>query len=236
MPSFSCGQCSACKYRTKNPKTDCKFGSKCTRKDCMYAHASPAGTEHMAGSVATACRSGILCSAGGCKFAHPSKSLVCTAKFEAPAVLRLSGSLQHQKECLGEYTLTERVAYGRPVWKHASEDRWIARHSDGDWCVQYGERVGKEEIREGIRGAFRWYMVFYRVLLFAWIAINILSTINIYTGSKPVYERTSSHGANLVLQTLSNVFGAAQVRIRENLSRPGQSENIHKFRITTQIF
>ena len=143
MPSFSCGQCSACKYRTKKPKTDCKFGSTCTLKDCMYAHASPAGTQHMAGSITTACRSGILCSAGGCKFAHPSKSLVCTAKFEAPAVLLLSGSLQHNEECLGEYTLTERKAYGGAVWKHGSEDLWIARHSDGEWSVQAEEDVGK---------------------------------------------------------------------------------------------
>ena len=111
----------------------------------MYAHASPAGTQHMAGSVATACRSGILCSAGGCKFAHPNKSLVCTAKFEAPAVLRLSGSLQHNLRCLGEYALTERKAYGGPVWKHASEDRWIARHSDGAWSVQAEHEVAKKD-------------------------------------------------------------------------------------------
>ena len=32
--------------RTKTPSTKCKFGSKCTRRDCMYAHASPAGSAH----------------------------------------------------------------------------------------------------------------------------------------------------------------------------------------------
>ena len=135
MPFVNCGSCPACKYRTKNPKTDCKFGSKCTRKDCFFAHASPAGSAHMAGSVATACRSGILCSSAGCQFAHPSPSLACTAKVEVPPKLRLTGTLEYQKNCLGEYALTERQVCGRPVWKHASEDRYVAKSSNGNWVV-----------------------------------------------------------------------------------------------------
>ena len=86
MLSSSCGQCWACKYRTKDAYTDCRFGSRCTRKDCMYAHASPAGTEHRAGDVPTACRSGIMCKSARCKFVHPSKSLVCTAATATTAV------------------------------------------------------------------------------------------------------------------------------------------------------
>jgi hypothetical protein len=77
-----CGSCPACSYRTKTPDRDCKFGSKCTRKDCMYAHACPAGTNHMAGSTAIPCKSGIQCTLSTCSFAHPSKSLVCTNQDE----------------------------------------------------------------------------------------------------------------------------------------------------------
>jgi hypothetical protein len=49
-------------------------------------------------------------------FVRPSKSLVCTAKIEAPGVLRLSGSLQHQKKCqYGYYAYGARGARGGGV-------------------------------------------------------------------------------------------------------------------------
>jgi hypothetical protein len=72
MPTF-CGSCPACRLRTTVPVTACWFGSRCTRQDCWYAHASPAGTRH------EACRYGIQCQSSACKFAHPSKSLVCNS-------------------------------------------------------------------------------------------------------------------------------------------------------------
>ena len=76
MPSF-CGSCQACRLRTEVPGTACRFGARCTRQDCRFAHASPAGLRHTAGPVRKACRYGIQCRTSGCKFAHPSKSLVC---------------------------------------------------------------------------------------------------------------------------------------------------------------
>ena len=53
-----------------------------------------------------------------------------------PAKLVLSGDVKHQHECLGVYTLVAgREAYGWPVWKHVSQDSWIARVSTGYWMV-----------------------------------------------------------------------------------------------------
>ena len=78
MPTF-CGSCPACRLRTTAPSTACRFGPRCTRPDCKFAHASPAGTRHKAGPVPAACRYGIQCRSGACKFAHPSKSLVCNS-------------------------------------------------------------------------------------------------------------------------------------------------------------
>ena len=98
-PSKCCGSCSACNFRTKVPRTDCKFGSNCTRKDCMYAHASPAGSNHMAGTIATACKEGIQCTLGSCNFAHPSKSLVCTNQDEGgPA--KSHGAKVYENTCM----------------------------------------------------------------------------------------------------------------------------------------
>ena len=98
-PHMFCGSCSACNYRTKTPSTKCKFGSRCTRKDCMYAHASPAGSAHMAGVNATACRSGIQCTLSTCSFAHPSKSLVCKTSTQDKADAGAAGASHAAKVC-----------------------------------------------------------------------------------------------------------------------------------------
>ena len=78
MPTF-CGSCPACTLRTTVPATAYRFGSRCTRPDCWFSHASPAGTRQKAGPVPAACRHGIQCRSSACKFAHPSKSLVCNS-------------------------------------------------------------------------------------------------------------------------------------------------------------
>jgi hypothetical protein len=56
---------------TTEPGVDCRFGSRCTRADCRYAHASPAGSG-MAGDRPTRCRYATECTDPGCEFAHPS--------------------------------------------------------------------------------------------------------------------------------------------------------------------
>jgi len=61
---------------------------------------------------------------------------------DVPLAVIWSGELGHQRECLGVYSLVERTAHGRLVWKHASNDRWIAKRSTGYWVVQQGEAVG----------------------------------------------------------------------------------------------
>jgi hypothetical protein len=76
MPIF-CGSCYGCTFETTRPDTDCRYGSNCTRDDCHFAHASPAGNCHMAGNEPIACRHGIKCKRGNCSFAHPSPSLGC---------------------------------------------------------------------------------------------------------------------------------------------------------------
>jgi hypothetical protein len=72
-----CGACRACTFKTMQPATDCKFGSSCTRDNCVFAHASPAGSAHMAGSEARACTSGIKCNQRDCPCAHPSRAMKC---------------------------------------------------------------------------------------------------------------------------------------------------------------
>ncbi|KAJ1495238.1 hypothetical protein T484DRAFT_2159182 [Baffinella frigidus] len=74
-----CG-CSACTFRVAEPRTDCRFGSQCSKRDCKFAHPSPAvsaRTKHMAGSVACLCHHGIKCHNSGCDYAHPSPALKC---------------------------------------------------------------------------------------------------------------------------------------------------------------
>jgi hypothetical protein len=59
-----------------------------------------------------------------------------------PAALSLRGELRHQESSLGLYWLVpDRKAYGQSVWKHESEDRWIA-FAYGNWLVQSGDSVG----------------------------------------------------------------------------------------------
>jgi hypothetical protein len=72
-----CGACPACTFKTKQPATDCKFGSRCTRENCVFAHASPAGSAHMAGPEPRACTSGIKCDRRDCPYAHPSRAMTC---------------------------------------------------------------------------------------------------------------------------------------------------------------
>ena len=55
----------------------------------------------------------------------------------------MSGDVKHPYECLGVYTLVAgREAHGWPVWKHVSQDNWIARISHDDWMVQREQDVG----------------------------------------------------------------------------------------------
>ena len=63
-----------------------------------------------------------------------------------PTSLSLCGELDHKTECLGTYLLApQRTAHGKPVWKHAMEDKWIAWASTGIWKVQEGVAVGVED-------------------------------------------------------------------------------------------
>jgi len=64
---------------------------------------------------------------------------------DAPLNLFLSGELEHQRNCFGVYSLVDGEVYGRPVWKHASKNRWIAKGSDGQWYVQEEEDVGVDD-------------------------------------------------------------------------------------------
>ena len=60
-----------------------------------------------------------------------------------PTSMSLCGELKHMTTCPGTYMLApQRIAHGKPVWKHASVDRWIAWASDGKWKVQEGVDVG----------------------------------------------------------------------------------------------
>jgi len=66
-----------------------------------------------------------------------------TAESACPGALVLHGAVQHQGQCLGVYMLVEgRTAHGRPVWKHVSQDRCIAKNSNGTWVVQREDGVG----------------------------------------------------------------------------------------------
>ena len=66
---------------------------------------------------------------------------------DVPTSLSLCGELKHKTECLGTYMLEpQRTAQGKPVWKHATEDRWIAFASDGKWMIQEGAIVGDNNI------------------------------------------------------------------------------------------
>ena len=72
-----CGTCTGCTYKPLVAKTNCTYGSKCTNKDCKFAHASPAGSQRTAGSESKPCKSGIACTRADCKFAHPSPARKC---------------------------------------------------------------------------------------------------------------------------------------------------------------
>jgi len=71
------------------------------------------------------------------------KAPTCKCFQNAPTSMSLCGDLEVKTECLGTYFLApQRTAHGKPVWKHATEDRWIAWASDGKWKVQPGVHVG----------------------------------------------------------------------------------------------
>ena len=80
-----------------------------------------------------------------CLHAHAffaTAELKCDAD-PPPATLVLSGELKHQSKCLGAYTLVAgRAAHGRPVWRHESGDKFIAKLANGDWAVQEEKDVG----------------------------------------------------------------------------------------------
>jgi hypothetical protein len=70
------------------------------------------------------------------------KAPTCKCFGDVPTSLSLCGELKHMTECLGTYMLApQRTAHGKPVWKHATEDRWIA-WADGVWMVQPGANMG----------------------------------------------------------------------------------------------
>jgi hypothetical protein len=70
----------------------------------------------------------------------------CKCVGDVPTSLSLCGELEHKTECLGTYLLApQRIANGKPVWKHATEDKWIAVGSDGNWFVQEGKGVDVED-------------------------------------------------------------------------------------------
>lgn len=54
---------------TPTKKTPCKFGSKCHRSDCYFAHPTVPSTKH---SSQKACRDGAACTRPDCWFVHPS--------------------------------------------------------------------------------------------------------------------------------------------------------------------
>ena len=61
------------------------------------------------------------------------KAPSCKCFGDVPTSMSLCGELKHMTPCLGTYLLApQRTAYGKPVWKHASADRWIAWASDGE--------------------------------------------------------------------------------------------------------
>ena len=65
---------------------------------------------------------------------------------DVPTSMSLCGELKHKTECLGTYLLApQRTVYGKPVWKHATADRWIACISTGIWKVQEGVDVGVKD-------------------------------------------------------------------------------------------
>ena len=67
---------------------------------------------------------------------HLRHLLLALLAMQVPKTLRLEGTLQRYRKCLGEYKLTDRKAYGQPVWKHEGQDRYIAKVSSGNWMVQ----------------------------------------------------------------------------------------------------
>jgi serine/threonine protein kinase len=70
-----------------------------------------------------------------------------SAHSSVPTSLRLCGELKHMTACLGTYLLApQRTAHGKPLWKHATEDRWIAWATVGKWAVQPGANVGVDAI------------------------------------------------------------------------------------------
>ena len=74
------------------------------------------------------------------------KAPTCKCFGDVPTSLSLCGELKHKTECLGTYLLApQRTVYGKPVWKHATADRWIACISTGIWKVQEGVDVGVKD-------------------------------------------------------------------------------------------
>ena len=60
-----------------------------------------------------------------------------------PGTIILTGTLRHQRECLGEYVRAHgREAFGSPVWTHLTHDRCIAKTALHVWMVQTSSGVG----------------------------------------------------------------------------------------------
>ena len=98
-----------------------------------------------------ACLSTFTCGSPVKSIAFENNKLVAgcrsgAARSAPPAKLVLAGVVKHRPSCLGVYTLVAgREAQGWPVWKHVSQNRWIARVATGGWCVQREQDVGAND-------------------------------------------------------------------------------------------
>ena len=77
-------RCQACSYRVERPEKECKYGSKCGKSECRYAHPSPScSTKRRAGRETGRCRYGIRCNDIRCEFSHPSPARKCQGEKES---------------------------------------------------------------------------------------------------------------------------------------------------------
>jgi hypothetical protein len=138
----------------------CRYGNNCMSKWCSYAH--PSTWQHVQRPQPPSATSEkrtiyvAIDDPNTANLPHQStavweeydgkqwvKAPACKCFGDVPTSLGLCGELKHLTECLGTYLLApQRTAHGKPVWKHAKEDKWIARASDGEWVVQPGANVG----------------------------------------------------------------------------------------------
>ena len=74
---------------------------------------------------------------------EPNKS----AWVEPPTWMTLHGKISYQFQCKGAYELVcNGFETGCPVWRHATNDRWIVRHQEGLWIVQSEKNLGRNDV------------------------------------------------------------------------------------------